>query len=235
MKKTILVYKDHNLSANIEQLSVKRQWMEKTSAKHAYHCLPISIANTMGWGVSFPEDISFIWDGSLDEDSSHVKILKGEKYCSPKRGNGTISFITYLTFITEQNTTMLVSPVPNDFNENAQCFTTLISTSFYTSMIPIAWKIMKPNVEIIIPANTPVAALIPISLGQLEEYEMFIKKEDQKFLQDYRRDEQQNLLFYKEHADKGVFAHLYRKAENYSGEKVGEHEVKKIQLNTTRE
>ena len=235
MKKTILVYKDHNFSANIEQLSVKRKWMEETSGKHAYHCFPISIANTMGWGVSFPEDISFIWDGVSSESSDHVKVLSGHKYCSPQRGNATISFVTYLTFITGQNTTMLVSPVPNDFNENAQCFTALISTSFYSSMLPIAWKITKPNVEITIPANTPVAALIPVSLVELEQYEMIVKKEDPEFLQHYRRDEKQNLLFYKGQADKGMFGHLYRKAENYNGKKVGEHEVKKIQLNTTRE
>lgn len=235
MKESILVYKDHNFSANIEQLSVKRKWMEETSGKHAYHCFPISIANTMGWGVSFPEDISFIWDGLLSENPDHVKILKGHRYCSTQRGNGTISFITYLTFITGQNTTMLVCPVPNDFNETAQCFTTLISTSFYRSMLPIAWKITKPNVEITIPANTPIAALIPMSLGQLEKYEMLIKKEDPEFLQDYRKDEQGNLVFYKEHAEKGMFAHLYRKAENYNGERIGEHEVKKIQLITTRE
>lgn len=235
MKKTILVYKDHNSSANIEQLSVKRKWMEETSGKHAYHCFPISLANTMGWGISFPEDISFIWDGISDETPDHVTIIKGEKYCTPQRANATISFITYLTFITQQNTTMLVCPVPNDFNENAQCFTTLISTSFYKSIFPIAWKILKPNIEITIPANTPVAMVVPVSLNRLQEYEVVIKKQDQEFLSEYRKEENKNLEFYKEKSQKGMFGHLYRKAENYNGEKIGEHEVQRIKLDTTAE
>ena len=129
MTSIIKVYPEGRNAANIAQLPVKRQWMDETPNKHAYQCMPLSLANSLGWGISFPEDISFIWDGICDTTADHVKIISGNKYCFTSRGNATISFNTHLTVVTEENVTTLVMPVPNEFNENAQCFTNFISTS----------------------------------------------------------------------------------------------------------
>jgi hypothetical protein len=233
MNEEIIVYKNNPLGANIEQLSIKREWMEQTANKHAYQCMPVSLTNTMGWGISFPKEISFIWDGVSDTTPDHIKILNGPEYCNVGRANGTLSFNTYLTFKTKKNITMLAFPVPNEFNENAQCFTTLISTSFYKSSFPIAWKILKPNVKITIPANKPVAAIIPISLKELENFEITIKEKNPPL--NYKKEEINNLEFYRKKSKQGKFGHLYRKAENFKGEKVGDHEVQSIKLKTTKQ
>lgn len=232
MKKEISVYKNDIYSAEIKQISIKRDWMENTHNKHAYQCMPVSLANTLGWEISFPEDISFIWDGISDTSGSHIKILKGYKYCSTARGNATVSFNTYLTFKTDENITTLIMPVPNQFNENAQCFTTLITTSFYKSMLPVAWKILKPNVEIKIPAGYPIAVIIPISLTELQNFEVNIK--DGSLLEKYQEEIQDNLKYSKEKSKIGKFTHLYRKAKNSKGESVGRHEVQTLELKTNK-
>lgn len=230
MTNKIFVYTEDNNPAIIKQLSVKRDWMDDTPNKHAYQCMPVSLANTLGWGISFPKDISFIWDGICDTSDSHVKILSGHRYCSPNRGNATISFNTYLTVKTDDNTTTLIMPVPNDFNENFQCFTNLLSTSFYRSSIPIAWRILKPNVEITIPAGTPVATIIPISLNSIQNFEVEIKKEK---LPSFNREELlEDLEMFKNSSIAGKFTNLYKKAENSRGNKIGSHESKTIKLRT---
>lgn len=233
MNNNIVVYRTNKNSAQIKQLSVKRNWMDETPNKHAYQCMPVSLANTLGWGISFPTDISFIWDGICDTTDSHVKILSGEEYCSTGRGNATISFNTYLTLKTDESITTLIMPVPNEFNENAQCFTNLISTSFYKPMLPIAWRIIKPNVEITIPAGTPVATIIPISLKDLQNFNVVISKEN--IPKEYNIEIMENLEFFKEQSKIGKFTKLYKKAQNSKGEKVGRHEVQTIRLNTIEE
>jgi len=230
--KSIHVHKEIHKSANIEQLQVKRLWMDETPNKHAYQCMPISLANSLGWGISFPEDISFIWDGVCDTTPDHVKILKGKKYCFASRGNATISFNTYLTVVTEEDVTTLVMPVPNEFNENAQCFTNLISTSFHKAPIPIAWRILKPNTEITIPAGTPVATIIPISLNTLQDFEVKIKNYPYPI---DREQVKEDLEYYKKMTSLGKFTNLYRKAENSRGESVGSHETRTIKLRTATE
>jgi hypothetical protein len=227
----IEVRKSYADSANIEQLSAKRDWMDETRDKHAYMCFPISLTNRLGWGISFPEDIVFIWDGITDTTPDHVTILKGEKYADNTRGNATISFKSGLVFKTDSQTTMLTMPTPNLFIRGAQCYTTLISTSFYIHSLPLAWRATEPNIEITIPANTPVAAVVPMSLTSLEDdYELIILEEhaSQEYWEEVRK--------YGDAAEikngVGDWSKMYRDALDYRGEKVGNHETKSIRLKT---
>jgi hypothetical protein len=218
-------------TADIRQLPVSRDWMDDTKDKHAYHCFPMSLTNRMGWGISFPEDITFIWNGISNSSNEHVKILSGSQYCSTKRGHATISFDTNLHFKTDEQTSTLIMPVPNQFIDGAQCFTALISTSFLRTALPIAWRITRPNVEITIPAGTPVASVIPISITNLETYELSI--EDANFteadwgaMSDYG-----NAIH--QHNFQGEWSNFYKNAVDQNNVKMGSHEVRNINLKTT--
>ena len=218
-------------AANIAPLPATRQWMDESAEKHAYMCFPITTTNRLGWGISFPEDIVFIWDGVDDPTSGHIKILKGEKYASSVRGSATVSFSTGLIFKTDEQTTMLTMPVPNQFIAGTQCFTTLISTSFYMPELPIAWKVTEANKEITIPAGTPIAAVLPISLTALEnEYVMEVHDtpKSKEYFDEITR--------YGEIAQAkngiGDWSRMYRDAVNSKGEIAGTHETKSIRLKT---
>jgi hypothetical protein len=205
--------------------------MEDTPEKHAYMCFPITLTNRLGWGISFPEDISFIWDGIDDTTDTHVTILKGEQYASPMRGSATVSFKTGLIFETDENTTMLTMPVPNQFIPGTQCFTTLISTSFYKPDLPIAWKVTEANKEIVIPAGTPIAAVLPLSVSSLENdyvLEIDYTPKDNTYWEELRK--------YGDAAQEkngvGDWSKMYRNAVNYDGTSMGAHESKSIRLKT---
>ena len=227
----ILVYKKEN-SANIEQLSVKRDWMDKTWNSHAYHCFPVSLANKLGWGISFPKDIIFIWDGITDTSGSHVKILQGEEYCYTERANATISFHTGLVFKTPENLTLLQMPVPNQFIDGVQAFTTLMSTSFFNGELPCAWKITKANVPIIIKANTPIISVFPLSLGELQNSCVIINDISNLKKSEY------DVAEYGKKIDtitsQGKWSDFYRNAVDHNGNKIGIHEVKSLKLNIER-
>lgn len=231
--KTVTAHKlfPEGKTANIEQLPARRTWMDETPDKHAYMCFPLNLTNRLGWGLSFPTDIRFIWDGLTDGSPDHVKILEGEEFAHPQRGNATISFTTGIRFMTDSTTSMLTMPVPNEFVRGAQCYTTIISTSFYFHMLPVAWRITEPNLEILIPAGTPIAAVMPISLtGLQEDYEMQIVEEPatSEYWDEVRKYGDVTIL--KNMGDD--WSKMYREALDYKGEKVGEHETKSIRLKT---
>jgi hypothetical protein len=229
--KTISVQRSRPGGGDISPLGATRDWMDETFDKHAYMCFPITVTNRLGWGIHFPEDIVFVWDGIDDTSSDHVKVLKGEQYASPKRGNATISFETGLLFRTDESTTMLTMPVPNQFIRGTQCFTTLISTSFYRPELPVAWKLTEPNVEVTIPAGTPVAAVLPISLTSLQEdYKLELNESypGPEFWDELRQ--------YGEAAQEknatSQWSKMYRDAVDHKGNIVGAHETKSIRLQT---
>lgn len=232
MTKKITVFQPHAGSVAIEPLPTARKWMDDSWERHAYHCFPLTLTNGLGWGISFPEDITFIWDGITDTTDTHVKILKGEEYCYTGRGNATISFKTGSMFRTDEDTTMLVMPVPNLFNPHAQCFTTLISTSFYKPELPIAWIVTTPNVEITIPAGTPIATVVPLSLKTINSYELEIKEEH------LSQTEYDEMRAYGDAAQEknavGLWSKMYRNAVNSIGQKTGKHEIKAFRLKTVK-
>jgi hypothetical protein len=228
--KKVTAYTQQNL-VSIDQLPMHRDWMDITFDRHAYQCFPVSLSNRLGWGISFPEDITFIWDGINDSTPDHVKILSGEKYAMSRRGNRTISFHTDLIFVgeNEENLTLLTMPVPNQFIRGAQCMTTLISTSVLENELPIAWMITEPNIEITIPANTPIAAILPISLLEIQEYQLEIKGGRPPYETDTWYE---NMAGRAEVAQamnsKGEWTHFYRDAVDHKKCPVGNHESKKI-------
>ena len=48
---------------NVQPASADRGWMDETDERHAYRCLPLSIANAAGWEILNPVAFSAIWNG----------------------------------------------------------------------------------------------------------------------------------------------------------------------------
>ena len=225
----IKVYKHKGHPVNIEQTSLKREWMENTDGAHAYKCFPVSQANTFGWSISFTEDIEFIWDGISDTTPDHVTILRQpDGVCSTNRGNATISFYTGLFFETDKNMSIVSIVPPNYFIDGATPFTSIMSTSFYDEALPAAWKITRANEKIVIPAGTPIVTIIPISIGNLSNIEMDLH--DKEFTQEKANYTEKRNIAWKEITDSGGFTNFYRDAVDYEGSSIGQHELKALRL-----
>lgn len=218
-------------SADISQMPVKRWWMDDTYDKHAYQCFPLALTNRLGWAVSFPEDISFIWDGISDSSPDHIKVLSGNKYVGLQRANATVSFNIGIRFTTENNVTLLTMPPSNYFVDGATCFTTLISTSFFDGPLPIVYRVTQPNKVITIKANTPICTILPISLSELQDSEVVFEVNEKK--KDSLSEINDSASVYEIRdsiLSSGKWTNFYKNGLNWLGKKVGDHEVKSINL-----
>lgn len=224
----LTAYKLGEESLDIHPLPVNRDWMDDTPDKHAYRCFPVTMANTIGWYFSYNKDIEFVWDGIIDTTDSHIKIIQGEEVCSGGRGQGTVSFNTSLIFRSDVNMSVMVYNPPNYFNPDFQVMSSVVSTSFYKNPYPLAIRAMTPNKNILIKANTPIAAILPISLGTLKDESVFIERYS---MTEQERDYQRE---YGEEAQKynrsGEWTDWYRKAIDHTGKTIGEHEASALKL-----
>ena len=228
----ITVYKNNQTRSKIEQTKVKRDWMDDTLDAHAYKCFPVSMANTIGWSISFLDDIEFIWDGISDTTPDHVTVLSGPVGVpTTVRGNATISFYSGFYFDTPENVSMLQIVPPNFFVDGATPFTTVISTSVLKEAIPIAWRITRPNTVIKIPAGMPVATFIPISLKEYQNVELEIK--DKVFENMDWEEKEKRQKVWDEITKKGGFTNFYRDTVDYLGNSLGSHELKSLKLKIT--
>jgi len=212
----------------IEPMSIKRDWMDATSEKHAYRCFPVTQANVVGWNISCIEDIVFTWDGINDQTDQHVNIENPIGSYSG-RGQSSISLNTSLIFRTDQDVSILTINPVNYFNDDFETMSNLISTSFYDNPLPLALKAKKANVKTVIKAGTPIATIIHISLTQLNNTSIqIINYEDEG-----RAREQANIAYgeaAQEVNKSGQWTDWYRDAVNEKGESLGSHEVKTLKL-----
>jgi hypothetical protein len=212
----------------ITPMSIKRDWMDNTSEKHAYRCFPVTQANVIGWSLSCLEDIEFIWDGINDQTDKHVEIFSPlGSYAG--RGQSSISLNTSLIFKTDSNVSILTINPVNYFNDDFETMSNLISTSFYDNPLPLAIKVKKSNEKVIIKAGTPLATIIPISLTNLNNTNIdVVEWKDEEKLRTNAN------ISYGEEAQKinskGNWTDWYRDAVNEKGESLGNHEVKVLKL-----
>jgi hypothetical protein len=213
-------------TAKIRPLSVKRDWMHAQT----YNCTPIVLANAFGYGIYFDHDISFMWDG---ERGNGAHGIIGKESIWVGRGEGTVTFITNLIFKTDENTSVVTMPVPNESIEGAQVLSTILSTSVFTGTFSVVWKIDTPNKEYFVPAGTNIACILPLSLGAIQNSVINIKAGEPPF--ERVQDSQEYITYLKNLNLKGIRPKMYKKAINHKGESIGKHEVDDIQLNVIYE
>jgi hypothetical protein len=217
------VYRDNENTptAKIRPLSVKRDWMHAQT----YNCHPIALANTLGYGIYFDHDISFIWDGSRNLGAHGII---GKENIWVGRGEGTVSFITNLIFRSDENTSLVTMPVPNEQIEGTQVLSTVLSTSVFTGTFSIVLKIDTPNKEYFIPAGTNIACVLPISLGSIQNSTITVNETPPPF--ERVQDSEEYISYLKDLNLKGIRPRMYKKAINHKGESIGKHEVDNIML-----
>jgi hypothetical protein len=218
------VYLGNNVkSAKIKPLTAKRDWMQTL----AYNCYPMTSANLLGFYIYFEEDVSFIWDG---DNYTPAKPTNGSDNVWVGRPFGTVSFETNLVFTSDSDTSILIGPPPNHFIEGANVISSLVSSSFFTGALPIVWKLHIPNKEYFIPAGTPIASVLPLSLSQVNNSEINFTGE---VYDGYRLHNDSEYIdwIHNYYNENEVWPKVYEKGKDHKGNKIGEHEVQRLNLN----
>lgn len=233
----IFAHKDSYSLSTIEQTPIHRDWMDETFDRHAYQCFPVSLANRLGWSISFSEDISFINKQSEENKNNYVDILSGGEFVSNRRANNTVSLDTGITFYGDGNLSLLTIPPPNIFIDGVQCISTIISTSALVGQFPIALMVTRKDEVIKIPSGTPLATIIPISLKEINSMELVIKQNlPESMMNDgWSSYMEERAKVSEDLNSRGEWTHFYRDAVDHNGDKFGEHEVKKIIMKVTDE
>ena len=139
----------------IKQSRLKRDWMDDTYNKHAYRCLPLSVANVNGWEMQLQQDVVVEWEGG----NNVPKVLEGEIF----EGRpivipsiiGIISFTTGWVIGTEKGYDTMIGGSPNYFIDGAAPLTASIPSSWWPDEFNMNWKITKIGEPVIFPKGMP--------------------------------------------------------------------------------
>ena len=160
----------------VKKCEKKRDWF----TPHFYRCLPLTIGNQYGFTISLEFDIGFEWKGGNSKDETLIysdpKVNNsGYTYypnISSHFGHGIVTINPPIVFRTPPGVNLLTINPPNHILSNITVMTGVVETDNLRRNFTFNLKLQIPNIKVVIPAGTPLAAFIPVPRYYCDEFEL---------------------------------------------------------------
>lgn len=188
-----------------------RPWMKENP--HVFKCGPVTNANSFGWDVLIPNEVSVSWNGG-----SHWKdliVTQGGHIAKSGFGHGVLTFHPGYTWHTPAGWSLMVGPLPNYDHGPFKPMSALIETDKLKYPFFPSVTLLGPG-EFTFPALTPICRVFPLQISAAIRCTPQILKEPKTFAE-YREWQTQERFKLKT-SDSYVAA---SKARPYRSEKLG--------------
>ena len=138
----------------------RRQWMNENP--HAYHCLPLVIANQWGWQVLCPTDVEVTWDGSPGPGGLQVAV--DPRYANAIKsqfGSGIVTFSPPWLFRTSPGWDLYVKGPSNRWKVNCVPLEGVVETWWLNYTFTLNWKVVEPG-TVVFAKGESLAQLLPV-------------------------------------------------------------------------
>jgi len=160
----------------------KRKWMDDFPDRHAYRCLPLSIANAHGWEVLCPIPLEIHWNGGMAVEDIHVVGLTDlpggapvEHFCRSNFSRGIITFHLDYVIETEPDWGILATGPFNDPKTTASPLTGIVESDWLPYPFTMNWQLTRPGVTRF-EGGEPFCLFLPVPLRVLPQTEVQISR-----------------------------------------------------------
>lgn len=173
----IKLIRTHQNSPLIQQGSLKRNWMDESYNKHAYRCLPVTMANVSGWEFILQEEVRVIWSGGnsvpriVNGDESSNCLSYKDRVIADCNKIGMIDFRLGWIFNTEPGYETWLSGPPNLFIDGAVPMNAVIPSYWWPDEVQFNWKITAIDEEVVFPKGMPFA-FFSVFKNELENFDI---------------------------------------------------------------
>jgi hypothetical protein len=122
-----------------------RDWMDAFSGHHPYRCLPLAIANTYGWQLLLPVDVTAEWNGGMGVGDVVVHCAHPYQAVSNFR-RGVITFDVGYIFRTSPGYHLLVTGPSNVFKDGVAPLTAVVETDWVPYTFTFNYQFTRPGV-----------------------------------------------------------------------------------------
>jgi hypothetical protein len=221
-----------------------RAWMDATDKRFAYRCLPLSIANSMGWEILAPSRVVAEWNGGagLSDISIAVDDRWGDdRLACSHFGHGILTFHTGYLFRTDPGVAIWARGAPNWPKDGVAPLDGVIETDWLAFTFTMNWQFTRPGL-IAFEKDEPFCFITPIEYRALDMVEPEIVSMDQdpslrasfQTWKDARRDFNRRLLECDPDTVKQGWQKWYSRGEDPSGAIVPATHMSKLRVTTPR-
>lgn len=226
----MLFYQIHpgETRCKIEKASPKRVWMDATQSHFAYRCLPLTIANMLGYHIFIKSEVAAEWDGRSETDA--IKIISDNtNSASSIFGHGILTFhIDWLVTTDDDQNTIITGP-HNHFIKNAHALTGVYETDWAPFSFTMNWKISNPG-RVKFGTDDPICHIYTIPRGHVESEPIYIRplSENQELYKQYSDFDKSRAEFIKRDENQKGWQKHYFKGNYANGQKcpITNHQTK---------
>lgn len=164
---------DDPAGMRIEPAPHERPWMDLTDQRFAYRCLPLVIANQLGWIVRSPVRFSARWNGGRNRKD--IRLWFPPKRRDPRImshfGEGVLTFSLPFLFRTPRGVNMWVKGPTNWLKDGIQPLEGIVETDWLESTFTMNWRFTRPDVTVRFDEGEPFCQLMPVPRGFVESFE----------------------------------------------------------------
>lgn len=149
---------------------IRRTWMDATTSRFAYRCLPLAIANQFGWFISCPCSFSFRWNGGDTPDD--LLIVHDEtppdQMVSSLFGSGILTFNMPCLFRTPAGINLWVRG-PSNWPRDGVCpLEGIVESDWTCATFTMNWKVTRPDHLLRFERGEPICMVVPIPRRLIE-------------------------------------------------------------------
>lgn len=154
-----------------------RDFMDSTSQRFAYRCLPLNIANQHGWELICPATVECTWDGGPSPDAMVVEVLEpGWPEPVSHFGHGVLTFHVNQLFRTPPGIHLMVTGPMNSPKDGAYALSGIMETDWSHYTFTMNWVLTRPFHPVRFQKGEPFAHIFPVSLPAVEEVRPVFKR-----------------------------------------------------------
>ena len=174
----LVAYMIEGLEMEIRPAPVEREWMDGTSDRYAYRCLPLNVANAHGWEILCPTSFSAVWNGN--KNLGAITIQYDDKTAQPCAishfGHGTLTFHIPCLFRTEAGWDLMAQGPINRPKDGISPLSGIIETDWAPYTFTMNWVFTQPEVDVRFEKGEPFCHIFPVQHGLLTSVEPEIKR-----------------------------------------------------------
>ena len=219
-----------------------RQWMNDTIDRFAYRCLPLAIANQVGWDVLCPVAFTAKWNGKETLNAIQIKFHgKESTLISSHFGDGILTFTLGYLFHTTKSHNLWIKGPTNCPKDGIAPLEGLIETDWAPFSFTMNWKFTRPRHKVRFEVGEPICRILPYPRHYVRKFDPQIKNihQDAGLYNQYAEWRKSRATFIDDlkdansDASKAKWQRTYLKGQNQTGNTFAGHQTK-IQMKDFR-
>ena len=170
--KRLTCYQINDAAPRMVAAPADRAWMDATQKRAAYRCVPLVIANAMGWELLSPARVTAEWNGGPELGDLTITVADpawaADKLASSHFGHGILTFRTGYLFRTDPGIGVWARGTPNRPKDGIAPLDGITETDWLTFTFTMNWQFTRPG-RVTFEQDEPFCFLTLVAYRALEE------------------------------------------------------------------